>query len=224
MSNLFITNYNAVPLEANALAAKTAAEAVKTYQESATTGLPKLLAELLAVKAFIDTEIAAIVSYTDTLETSLANTTYGLSAIKTKLDLVGVDATAIKAYTDLIDDATNGLTAIKTAVNTVNTTLANATYGLSAIDTQLGVIEAKTAHVYQNAANNTTTVSVTLPNLGMYFLILSDGSNPTVSYYCWYHCGSVVTTATPIGLNELNGSKTGNKVISGIIRGVYKIA
>lgn len=65
-----------------------------------------------ALKALIDT----LDTVADGIQTDLNNETDGLGALKALIDAIQSTANTIEGYTDKIDDATNGLTAIKAEV------------------------------------------------------------------------------------------------------------
>ena len=75
-------------------------------------------ADLDTIKGYLDTEVAAILAYVDCLPAALGDlVTKNLAQILSdSVAFAGADIAAIKGYTDLIDDATNGLAAIKAEV------------------------------------------------------------------------------------------------------------
>lgn len=78
----------------------------------------------------IDSNLATVSGNVDDIEAIVASLSYGNAALKTLIDAIQTD----------IDDGTNGLTAIKTAVTSNYNLLTNATYGLSALKTLLDTI------------------------------------------------------------------------------------
>ena len=117
---------------------------------------------------YIDTEIAAIKTVVDGIQTDLSNGTDGLGALKTLIDAIDTVVDAIKAVTDNLPDS-GALTTIEGKIDTVDTVvdriqtdLSNATDGLGAlkvlidaIDTVVDAIKAVTDNLPDSGALTT---------------------------------------------------------------------
>ncbi|KKM07914.1 hypothetical protein LCGC14_1729150 [marine sediment metagenome] len=84
-----------------------------------------LAALINTIDDLLDTEVAAIKTVVDGLQTDLDNGTDGLGALKALIDTVNTD----------LSNGTDGLGALKTLIDTVNTDLSNGTDGLGALKT-----------------------------------------------------------------------------------------
>lgn len=90
--------------------------------------------------ADISTDIAAVKTVADGIQTDLSNATDGLGAIKGAVDAIQTD----------VDDATNGLAAIKTAVVGVQSDLDNSTDGLGALKVLIDSVQSTVSGIQNN--------------------------------------------------------------------------
>lgn len=94
------------------LAGETNGDVVAFQIKTATAGTKTTVLVFYTSAQSLDTVDTVV----DGIQTDLSNVTDGLGALKALIDTAQGDITTIAGYTDLIDDATNGLTAIKAEV------------------------------------------------------------------------------------------------------------
>lgn len=117
-----------------------------------------------------DTDLPAVKTVVDGIQTDLSNATDGLGALKALIDAVQATSNTIEGYTDILDDATNGLANIKSLIDalqgTANTIegytdiLDDATNGLANIKS---LIDALIVYVDTEVAAILTDTGTTIP-------------------------------------------------------------